>query len=51
MREYLSSNLAKGFVVLSKALFALLILFARKPNRLLRFYVNYRKLNTLTKKN
>ena len=51
MREYLSSNLTKGFVVLSKVPFTTLILFARKPNRLLRFYVNYYKLNTLTKKN
>ena len=51
MREYLSSNLTKGFVVLSKAPFTLLILFARKRNRLLQFYVDYRKLNTLTKKN
>ena len=51
MQEYLSSNLTKGFVVLSKVPFALLILFAYKPNGLLRFCVNYYKLNTLTKKN
>ena len=51
IQEYLSSNLTKGFVVSSKAPFALLILFAYKPNRLLRFYVNYYKLNALTKKN
>ena len=51
MREYLSSNLTKGFVVLSKVPFTILILFTRKPNRLLQFYVNYYKLNTLTKKN
>jgi len=51
MREYLSSNLIKSFVVSSKVLFTLLILFTYKPNRLLRFYVNYYKLNTLTKKN
>ena len=51
MREYLSSNLTKGFVVLSKGPFTLLILFTRKPDRLLQFYVNYYKLNALTKKN
>ena len=51
MREYLSSNLTKGFVVLSKVPFTLLILFTYKPNGLLQFCVNYYKLNTLTRKN
>ena len=51
MQKYLSSNFTKGFIVLSKVPFTALILFAYKPNRLLRFYVNYYKLNTLTKKN
>jgi len=51
IQEYLSSNLTKGFVVLSKVPFTILILFIYKPNGLLRFYINYYKLNTLTKKN
>ena len=51
MWEYLSSNLIKDFVVLSKAPFALLVLFACKSNGLLQFYVDYHKLNALTKKN
>jgi Reverse transcriptase (RNA-dependent DNA polymerase) len=51
MRDYLSTNLAKGFIVLSQAPFAFLVLFARKSNGLLRFCVDYCKLNALTKKN
>jgi transposase InsO family protein len=51
MREYLSSNLAKGFIVSSKAPFASPVLFARKGDGSLRFCVDYRKLNALTKKN
>ena len=51
MWEYLASNLAKNFVVSSKAPFASLVLFAYKSDRLLWFYVNYYKLNALTKKN
>jgi transposase InsO family protein len=51
MREYLAANLAKGFVVSSKAPFASPVLFARKPDGSLRFCVDYRKLNALTKKN
>ena len=51
MREYLASNLAKGFVISSKAPFASPVLFARKSDGSLRFCVDYRKLNALTKKN
>ena len=51
IREYLATNLAKGFVVSSKAPFTSPVLFTRKPNGSLRFYVNYRKLNALIKKN
>jgi hypothetical protein len=45
MRKYLISNLAKGFIVLSKAPFTLLVRFAYKGNRSLRFYINYCKLS------
>jgi hypothetical protein len=51
MRDYLTDNLAKGFVVSSKAPFSSPVLFARKANGGLRFCVDYRKLNALTKKN
>ena len=36
---------------LSNALFAAPILFSRKADRGLQFYVNYQKLNAITKKN
>jgi hypothetical protein len=51
MRDYLTANLGKGFVVSSKAPFASPVLFARKADGSLRFCVDYRKLNALTKKN
>jgi hypothetical protein len=41
IKEYLIDNLDKGFIILSLAPFAASILFVKKPNRLLRFYVNY----------
>jgi len=51
VKEYLSKNLSKGFITSSKAPYSPLILFALKLNRDLRFYIDYRKLNTLTKRN
>ena len=51
IREYLLSNLAKGFIELSKSPFASPVLFAHKGDRSLQFCVDYYKLNTLTKKN
>jgi hypothetical protein len=51
IRDYLTKNLAKGFVISSKAPFSSPVLFARKANGSLCFCVDYRKLNALTKKN
>jgi hypothetical protein len=51
MCKYLTDSLTKGFIVSSRAPFASLVLFVRKGDGSLRFYVDYRKLNTLTKKN
>ena len=51
MRDYLTDSLAKGFIVSSRAPFASPVLFVRKSDGSLRFYVDYRKLNALTKKN
>ena len=45
VKKYLNKNLKKEFIILSKTLFASLILFAKKFNDELRFYVDYRKLN------
>ena len=50
MKEYLKKNLQKGFITLSNASYASLILFAQKSNDNLRFCVDYQKLNALTKK-
>ncbi len=50
VKEYLEENLKKEFITPSKAPFASPILFAEKKDGSLRFCVNYRKLNALTKR-
>jgi hypothetical protein len=50
VKEYLLDNLHKGFIVPSSSPFASPVLFVAKPNGSLRFCVDYRKLNSLTKK-
>jgi len=50
-KKYLEKNLKKGFISPSSTLFASLVLFVAKPNEGLRFYVDYRKLNALTRRN
>jgi hypothetical protein len=47
VKEYLFNNFNKGFIVLSQALYTLSVLFVKKPNRGLQFYINYQKLNTI----
>ena len=51
VKEYLEEHLKKGFIVPSQAPFASPVLFAAKPDRGLRFYIDYRKLNAITKRN
>ena len=51
VKKYLDKYLKKGFITPSKALFAFLVLFAEKPGGSLRFYIDYRRLNKLTKRN
>ena len=43
-------NLSKGFIDTSQAPFASPILFVRKANGGLRFCIDYRKLNAVTRK-
>ena len=43
--DYLTTNLDKGFVVLSKVPFVSLVLFIQKADGSLWFCVNYYKLN------
>ena len=50
-KRYLLDNLHKGFIVPSQSLFAVLVLFVKKPSGSLRFCIDYHKLNKLTKKN
>ena len=47
----MNEHLKKGFIVLSQAPFASPILFAEKSNNDLRFCVDYRRLNQITKRN
>jgi hypothetical protein len=47
---YITENLHKGFLEPSSAPFTSPLLMVRKPDRGLRFCVDYRKLNALTKK-
>jgi hypothetical protein len=51
IKKYLKEHLDKEFIELSTAFYASSILFAKKSNDELRFCVNYRKLNAITKKN
>jgi hypothetical protein len=49
-KDYIVKNLDKGFIVLSNALFTLPILIAKKLGGGLRFCINYKRLNALTRK-
>lgn len=51
VKAFLKEHLDKGFIVPSSAPFASPVLYARKPNGGLRFCVDYRRLNAITKKN
>jgi hypothetical protein len=49
--KFLEKNLSKGFIRASLSPIVSLVLFAKKPSRRLRFYVDYRALNTIIIKN
>jgi hypothetical protein len=51
LRAYLDENLEKGFIRPSSSSAASPVLFVRKGDGGLRFYVDYRALNSITKKN
>jgi hypothetical protein len=48
VKEYLIDNLDKGFIEASQALYAAPVLFVKKPDRSLRFCIDFRKLNQIT---
>ena len=50
VKKYLEDNLKKGFIVASHAPCSSPILLAKKPSGGLRFCVDYRRLNQMTKK-
>jgi hypothetical protein len=50
MREYLVENFKKSFIKLSNSLYLSLVLFIKKKDKSLRFYIDYYYLNALTKK-
>jgi hypothetical protein len=45
VKEYLINNLNKGFIKASQVLYAAPMFFVKKPDRSLRFCINFRKLN------
>ena len=51
IKKYFIENLFKSFITFNKVLYFLSMLFAIKVNENLRFCVDYRKLNVMTKRN
>jgi hypothetical protein len=51
MRDYVTMYLSKGFIAMSSVFYAAPILFVKKLDGGICFCVDYRKLNTITKKN
>jgi hypothetical protein len=45
IKKYLINNLDKGFIEASQALYTTPVLFVKKPDRSLRFCIDFRKLN------
>ena len=50
LKEYIDVNLVKGFIRELSLKARALVLFILKKNGKLRLYIDYRKLNTITKK-
>jgi hypothetical protein len=50
VKQYLVDNLNKGFIEPSQAPFAAPVLFVKKANGSLRFCIDFRKLNQITRK-
>lgn len=48
LKKYLKNNLRKGFIKVDTLSVVSPVLFAKKAGGGLRFYVDYRKLNTIT---
>ena len=50
VEKYIRENLDKGFIVPSYFYYSLPILFIKKPTRGIRLYINYRRLNKISKR-
>ena len=50
LREFIKENLRKGYIQPLQLLIGYLVLFIPKKNGKLRIYINYRQLNSITKK-
>jgi hypothetical protein len=50
LKDYLEDNLKKGFIKNSSVDFVSFILFIKKPNKSLRFCIDFRKFNKITMK-
>ena len=50
LKKYLINNLNKRFIEPSQAFYLLPVLFIKKANRSLRFCIDFRKLNAITRK-
>ena len=50
LKEFIKENLRKGYIQLLQLLVGYLVLFILKKNKKLRICINYRQLNSITKK-
>jgi hypothetical protein len=50
IRDYVIIYFSKGFIIISLVPYTVPILFIKKPGNGIYFYINYRKLNIITKK-
>jgi hypothetical protein len=50
LKEYLENNLKKKFIKNNSANFIFFVLFVKKPNKSLRFCIDFGKLNKITRK-
>jgi hypothetical protein len=51
IRDYITTYFSKGFIIINSAPYIVPILFVKKPGNGIRFYIDYYKFNTITKKN
>ena len=50
VKRYLNSHLAKEFIQASSISYSLPVIFVKKPGGGIRFCIDYRRLNAITKK-